>query len=92
MEGSGVIKKSSFGYKIGDRIKTTCTGASGGYDFPKKFGSYRPNRGDEGIITGVCGDYTEILYDCGQFGYRNDGYRESNFDIIPNPTIAYEIY
>jgi len=92
-QGSGEISPSSFGYKIGNRIKTTHEGGSSGW-FEKNLGNYRAQRGDKGIITGFKSFYTEILYDNGQFGYRNESSPEELFEIIeePKPEPNYEIY
>jgi len=93
MKGSGEISPSSFGYKIGDRIITTSGGKTSN-GFGLKLGLYFANVGDKGIITGVSGDKTEILYDNGQYGYRDEYSKEDYFNIIEylNKEPTYEIY
>jgi hypothetical protein len=78
-KGSGVITSSSYGYNIGDRIEMT---NPGGVRSTREF--YTPNfvqcvKGDKGVITGVNGDYTEILLDKGGFVVRNEDERYQYF-------------
>jgi hypothetical protein len=90
-KGSGIITPSTYGYNIGDRIKTISGGSSSS---PELKCGYTAWKGDEGIITGVEDAHTEILYDNGKFGVRYEYNREQNFVIIKpsNNEPTYEIY
>jgi len=91
-KGSGIISPSIYSYNIGDRIKTICDGYSS--DFGNKLGEYCADIGDKGEITGLNGDYIEILYDNGRYGYRCEYSKEENIKIIGKVSQEpqYEIY
>lgn len=92
MKGSGIIQESSFGYKIGQRIKTVHGGGTSN-SFGKNLGNYFAKVGDEGIITGVSKYKTEILYDNGEYGYRDEFSKQAYIIIIEEPkSEQYEIY
>lgn len=90
-QGSGIISPSKYGYNIGDKIQSLCFGQSTQRGLKS---DYIASTGDEGIITGIDGPYTEILYENGRFGVRYESSSNQNIKVIEkaitNPT--YEIY
>ena len=90
-QGSGELSPSRHGYKIGQRVKAVQLGNS------KETGLIHEeimDKGEEGIITGLKGFYTEVLLDRDKFCVRWEKDAGENLIIIsePNNESNYEIY
>lgn len=82
-KGSGVVSPSSFGYNIGGRVRMKNTGA--GQINSKLLHDRSAQKGQLGTITGINGNFTEMLMDNdGRFCTRYEGYKGQNIEIITN--------
>lgn len=82
--------ESNFGYQIGQRVKCIDGGWASNHSNFKNDREMKKN--EEGIITNIDGNWTEILLTDGKYVTRNESITKRFIKILENKTPNYEIY
>ena len=86
---AGIITPSKYGYNLGDRVRCC---ESGGTTDTNMTQERHMREGEEGIIVGLHGTYTQVLIDNGAYCVRREDYSEERLTIIKKAEAINNVY